>query len=71
MPLVFPKPRMRISEIVALNIGFTKEELYRYAHMEGCESFVERTSNAKNSHIIFYTEDFAEWLKKRRCSTCK
>lgn len=71
MQLLFPKPRMRISEILALDLGFTKEELYRYAHMEGSEVFVERTSNARNSHIIFYTAEFAEWLKKRRCPTTK
>lgn len=60
----FPKPRMKISELIPL--GFSRDELYRYAHMKGCP--VSRTGSTRNSHIIFDTEEFKKWLKEKDAS---
>lgn len=56
----FYKPRMKINEL--MNLGFGRDELYRYAHMEGCP--VTRTSGNKG-HFVFYVNEFMEWIKKK------
>lgn len=54
------KPRMKIHELMEL--GFGRDELYRYAHTEGCP--VARTGGAKG-HFVFYVDEFLQWVKEK------
>lgn len=59
--MLYPKARMKISELIKL--GFSRKELITYAHIRGCP--VEKNGTGKTSHFVFDTEEFEKWRKKR------
>lgn len=60
--MVFPKPYMRMNELVAMGIS---RSLLQRAYGDRAQRFAQKVSPCKrNSPIIYNTEGLAAWMDK-------